>query len=130
MDNLLAAGRCSSTEFHANGAIRIIGPAMSTGQAAGLAAALLYSVSCKKDNPTEKEKEEEKKEVTRIAVESIRLDKEAISLEIDEEVSCTVTATAEGGSKSAVCVVKVKAKPKESLLEGRFSVSQEKKVQL
>lgn len=31
VDNLLAAGRCSSTEFHANGAIRIIGPAMSTG---------------------------------------------------------------------------------------------------
>lgn len=134
-----------------------------------LAAALLFSISCKKDNPAEKEREEEKKEETRIAVESIRLDKEAISLEIDEEVSlnatvlpedatdrevswtsgdplvasvsesgkvvalkegsCTVTATAEGGSKSAVCVVTVKAKPKESLLEGRFSVSQEKKVQ-
>lgn len=40
VDNLLAAGRCSSTEFHANGAIRIIGPAMSTGQAAGLAATM------------------------------------------------------------------------------------------
>ena len=40
VDNLLAVGRCCSTEFHANGAIRIIGPAMSTGQAAGLAAAM------------------------------------------------------------------------------------------
>lgn len=40
MDNLLAVGRCCSTEFHANGAIRIIGPAMSTGQAAGLAASM------------------------------------------------------------------------------------------
>ena len=37
MDNLLAVGRCCSAEFHANGAMRIIGPAMGTGQAAGLA---------------------------------------------------------------------------------------------
>ena len=40
VDNLLAAGRCCSSEFHANGAMRIIGPAMGTGQAAGLAASL------------------------------------------------------------------------------------------
>lgn len=40
VDNLLAVGRCCSTEFHANGAIRTIGPAMSTGQAAGMAAAM------------------------------------------------------------------------------------------
>ncbi len=40
VDNLFAVGRCCSAEFHANGAIRIIGPAMSTGQAAGLAAAM------------------------------------------------------------------------------------------
>lgn len=36
-DNLLAVGRCSSAEFHANGGMRIIGPAMGTGQAAGVA---------------------------------------------------------------------------------------------
>lgn len=39
IDNLLCAGRCCSAEFHANGAMRIIGPAMGTGHAAGLAAA-------------------------------------------------------------------------------------------
>jgi len=38
VDNLLCAGRCCSAEFHAQGAMRIIGPAMGTGQAAGLAA--------------------------------------------------------------------------------------------
>ncbi len=40
VDNLLCAGRCCSSEFHANGAMRIIGPAMGTGHAAGLAAAI------------------------------------------------------------------------------------------
>ncbi len=40
IDNLLAAGRCCSAEFHANGAMRIIGPAMGTGHAAGLAASV------------------------------------------------------------------------------------------
>ena len=40
IDNLLAAGRCCSSEFHANGAMRIIGPAMGTGHAAGLAASI------------------------------------------------------------------------------------------
>ena len=38
VDNLLTAGRCCSAEFNANGAMRIIGPAMGTGHAAGLAA--------------------------------------------------------------------------------------------
>ena len=40
VDNLLCAGRCCSAEFHANGAMRIIGPAMGTGMAAGLAASV------------------------------------------------------------------------------------------
>ncbi len=40
IDNLLCVGRCCSSEFHANGAMRIIGPAMGTGHAAGLAADL------------------------------------------------------------------------------------------
>ncbi len=43
VDNLLAVGRCCSAEFHANGAMRIIGPAMGTGQAAGAAAFLAIS---------------------------------------------------------------------------------------
>ena len=37
VDNMLCAGRCCSAEFHAQGSMRIIGPAMGTGQAAGLA---------------------------------------------------------------------------------------------
>lgn len=41
IDNLLAVGRCCSAEFHANGAMRIIGPAMGTGQAAGTAIAMI-----------------------------------------------------------------------------------------
>jgi len=40
IDNLICAGRCCSAEFHANGAMRIIGPAMGTGHAAGLAAGI------------------------------------------------------------------------------------------
>jgi hypothetical protein len=40
IDNLLLAGKCVSTEFHATTAIRIIAPSMTTGQAAGAAAAL------------------------------------------------------------------------------------------
>lgn len=40
IDNLLTAGRCCSAEFHANGAMRIIAPAMGTGQAAGIAVAM------------------------------------------------------------------------------------------
>jgi hypothetical protein len=43
VDNLLCAGRCCSAEFHANGAMRIIGPAMGTGMAAGLAASIAVS---------------------------------------------------------------------------------------
>mgnify|MGYP002859566044 CR=1 FL=1 len=38
IDNLLCAGRCCSAEFHATGGMRIIGPAMGTGHAAGMAA--------------------------------------------------------------------------------------------
>ncbi|NLV50037.1 MAG: FAD-dependent oxidoreductase [Clostridiales bacterium] len=37
VDNLFVVGRCCSAEFHANGAMRIIAPAMGTGQAAGIA---------------------------------------------------------------------------------------------
>ena len=40
IDNLLCAGRCCSAEFHATGGMRIIGPAMGTGHAAGLAATI------------------------------------------------------------------------------------------
>ena len=40
VDNLLAAGRCYSAEFHALGATRVIATSMSMGQAAGHAAAL------------------------------------------------------------------------------------------
>lgn len=40
VDNLLVTGRSCSAEFHANGAMRIIGPAMGTGQAAAVAADL------------------------------------------------------------------------------------------
>lgn len=50
VDNLLTAGRCCSAEFHANGAMRIIGPAMGTGHAAGVAA----SVAIKEDSAAER----------------------------------------------------------------------------
>lgn len=40
VDNLLVAGRCVSTQFHAMAAVRIITICMSTGQAAGIAADL------------------------------------------------------------------------------------------
>ena len=40
MDNLLVAGRCVSTEFHAMAAVRIIAICMATGEAAGIAAEL------------------------------------------------------------------------------------------
>jgi hypothetical protein len=40
VDNLLVAGRCVSAEFNAIAAVRVIAPAMSTGQAAATAASL------------------------------------------------------------------------------------------
>lgn len=43
IENLLCVGRCCSAEFHANGAMRIIAPAMGTGQAAGIAAHMSIS---------------------------------------------------------------------------------------
>ncbi len=36
VDNLMVAGRCFSADFHAMGNIRIIGPSMGMGQAAGI----------------------------------------------------------------------------------------------
>jgi hypothetical protein len=47
IDNLLVVGRCVSAEFNAIAAVRVIAPSMSTGQAAGVAAAL-----CKKQGVT------------------------------------------------------------------------------
>ena len=40
VDNLMVAGRCFSADYHANGAVRVIGPSMGMGQATGLAASL------------------------------------------------------------------------------------------
>jgi hypothetical protein len=50
IDNLLVAGRCMSAEFNAIAAVRVIATSMSTGQAAGVAAAL-----CLKDGVTPRE---------------------------------------------------------------------------
>ncbi len=50
VDNLLVAGRCVSTEFHAMAAVRIIAICMATGEAAGIAAEL-----CLKDGMTPRE---------------------------------------------------------------------------
>ena len=40
VDNLMAVGRCFSAEYHANGSIRVIGPSMGMGQAAGYGASI------------------------------------------------------------------------------------------
>ena len=45
IDNLMVVGRCVSAEFNAIAAVRVIAPAMSTGQAGGLAAGM-----CVKEN--------------------------------------------------------------------------------
>jgi hypothetical protein len=39
--NLLMAGRCISTEYGAQGALRVVGTCFATGQAAGLAASAM-----------------------------------------------------------------------------------------
>ena len=58
IDNLLCAGRCCSSEFHANGAMRIIGPAMGTGHAAGLAASIAVTEGVRpRDIPGERIRE-------------------------------------------------------------------------
>jgi hypothetical protein len=41
VDNLMAVGRCCSAEYHALGSVRVIGPSMGMGQAAGLGASLV-----------------------------------------------------------------------------------------
>ena len=46
VDNLMAIGRCYSAEFHALGATRIIGPSMSMGHAAGIAAGMAIDNKC------------------------------------------------------------------------------------
>jgi ribulose 1,5-bisphosphate synthetase/thiazole synthase len=45
VDNLLVAGRCVSTEFHAMAAVRIIAICMATGEAAGIASDLCLKES-------------------------------------------------------------------------------------
>ncbi len=45
VDNLLAVGRCCSADFHAAGSIRVIGPSMGMGQAAGLAASIAIDLN-------------------------------------------------------------------------------------
>jgi len=50
IENMLLAGRCLSAEFNAQAAVRIISVCMTSGQAAGLAAAL-----CKKNGVTPRE---------------------------------------------------------------------------
>ena len=68
IDNLLCAGRCCSAEFHANGAMRIIGPAMGTGHAAGLAA---YKAVTERIRP----RDIDGKEIRRMLIEEgVRLD--------------------------------------------------------
>ena len=70
IENLLAVGRCCSAEFHANGGMRIIGPAMGTGQAAGLAASLCME---RKQMPHDIDGKEVREKL--IAEEGVTLDK-------------------------------------------------------
>ena len=68
VDNLLAVGRCCSAEFHACGAMRIIGPAMGTGHAAGIAAYLAL-----RDN--KRPRDVDGKEVRKVMIaEGVKLD--------------------------------------------------------
>lgn len=68
IDNLLSVGRCCSAEFHANGSMRIIAPAMGTGQAAGVAA--FISITRKK-----RPRDIDGREVRRLMIEEgVRLD--------------------------------------------------------
>ncbi|MBS7640327.1 MAG: FAD-dependent oxidoreductase [Candidatus Bathyarchaeia archaeon] len=70
IDNLLAAGRCISTDFYAAWAVRVIAACMKTGQAAGTAAAL-----CIKKNT--KPRELDGKLVRKTLIEQgVRLDKD------------------------------------------------------
>ena len=66
VDNLLCVGRCCSAEFHANGAMRIIGPAMGTGHAAGVAADLAIRTGVRP-------RDIDGKEVRRILIEEERV---------------------------------------------------------
>lgn len=49
-ENLLVVGRCCSAEFHANGGMRIIGPSMGTGQAAGVALSMAFEKGTDPEN--------------------------------------------------------------------------------
>jgi len=40
VDNLMVAGRCYSSDYHANGSTRVIAPSMSMGQATGIGASI------------------------------------------------------------------------------------------
>lgn len=70
VDNLLCVGRCCSAEFHANGAMRIIGPAMGTGHAAGVAASMALAAGVRP-------RDLDGKEVRRVLIEEekVELDK-------------------------------------------------------
>ena len=41
VDNLMVAGRCFSSTYHANGSFRVIAPSMGMGQAAGIGASMV-----------------------------------------------------------------------------------------